>query len=278
MKVLLTGASSYLGARLFWDLRKHHDIVGTFSSHQLCKDFIHLDATKRQEVRRVVNDIHPDIIIHAANNASAKWCEANPQKAIAVNESATQYLVDEAKNIGARMLYVSSFSADDPSTVYGKTKRASEAIVKNMGQEYSIIRPSLIIGMSPNQVNDRPFNRILNNLDKKTPAVYDTSWKFQPTYVRHISEVILAVIKKNYWNRTIEVAVSKLVSRFDIAQDILSHFGIRVTAIDAHDSSLVMTHTLSSLEALGLPTYDYEKMIKLIVDEIRHRENFVLSG
>jgi dTDP-4-dehydrorhamnose reductase len=276
MKILLMGASSYVGARLYFDLSKNHEVTGTFSSHPLSKKFISLDVTKIDDVKRVVENNKPDVIIHAANNASAKWCDANPEKAILLNEQSTQYILDAAGVIGSKIIYISSFSATDMSSVYGRTKHASEELVKESKNNYCIIRPSLIIGFSPNTTNDRPFNRILKNLEE-TPAVYDTSWKFQPTYIRHISEVIQDVIVKQLYGKTIHIAVSDVKSRFDIAKDILSPFGVAVTPVNNNDHGALLTDDLKMLTELGLPQYTYEEMTRNIVDEIRQRESFVIQ-
>lgn len=277
MKILLTGASSYAGARLFFDLSESFDVTGTFSSNRLSEKFVHLDATDKQEVHAVVKKLQPGLIVHAANNASAKWCEANPQEAVKVNQMSTQYLVDAANAVGTKVMYVSSFSAKDTSNVYGKTKHEGEEITKKANAGYLILRSSLVLGMSPNTVNDRPFNRILKNLDEKNPAIYDTSWKFQPTYVRHISEVIQKSIEKNIWGETIAIATAELASRYDIARDILTPLGVAVTPKDAHDASPVITDDLSAIAKLNLPRYIYSDMMKFIIDEIKNRRTFVLA-
>ncbi|HUD20275.1 MAG TPA: sugar nucleotide-binding protein [Patescibacteria group bacterium] len=276
MKLLLTGASSYLGARLFFDLSKRFDVIGTYSSTWLSGKFIHLDVTDPEEIVNVVKQNAADIIIHAANNASAKWCDAHPVEAVTLNQRSTERIVREANRIGAKVIYISSLSALDRSNVYGKTKYESERIVKQSSKNFVILRSSLVLGFSPNATNDRPFNRILKNLDARTPAVYDTSWKFQPTYIGHISEVILQVIKLGIWNQTIPVAVPELKSRYDVAADILNPFGITATPADLHDTTKPQTGDMSILTSFHLPTYSYRSIIKHIIGEIRNREKFII--
>ncbi len=276
MKLLLTGASSYLGARLFFDLSTQFDVIGTYSSTRLSEKFIHLDVTDREEIAKILKEFAPDIIIHAANNASAKWCDAHPNEAVTINQTSTDYIVREANTLGAKVIYISSLSALDRSNVYGKTKYESERIVEKSSGGFMILRSSLILGFSPNMTNDRPFNRILKNLDDGTPAVYDTSWKFQPTYIGHISEVILQVIKLGIWNQTIPVAVPELKSRYDVAKDILSQFNINVTPTDLHDTTKPQTGDLSILSSFHLPTYSYGSIISKIIDEIKHRGEFTV--
>lgn len=42
MKILITGANSYVGARIYFDLSKELDVVGTYHASKLSKSFIEL--------------------------------------------------------------------------------------------------------------------------------------------------------------------------------------------------------------------------------------------
>jgi dTDP-4-dehydrorhamnose reductase len=272
MKILLTGASSYVGARLFLDLKKSNNILGTFSGNQLSEKFVHLDVTDPEEVKKVLTANMPDVIIHAAASADARWCEANPAEAFKLNREATLNIVNVANDIGSKVIFISTFAAINPVNVYGRTKRESEAYVRQVKNGYIILRPSLIIGYSPNTTNDRPFNRILKNLDQKTEAIYDTSWKFQPTFIRHISEIIQEILEKKINNEIIPIAAKDLKTRFDIARDILDPFRIEVTPIDKQDSTPVIIDNLEKLFELNLTKYTYREIISEIIGEIKNRE------
>lgn len=274
MKILVIGASSYVGARVYFELCNEYDVLGTYYSNKLWSNLIRLDITDEQEVEKLVYKALPNIIIHIANEASAKWCAENSEKAVELNQLATGYIVNSANHIDAKIIYISSLAASQPINVYAKTKFESEELVKATKAGYLILRPSLILGFSPNITNDRPFNRLLKNLDHGTPAVYDISWKFQPTYLGHICEVIEATIRRGIWNEIIPVAVEDLKSRYDIAKDILGPYGINVKAVDNHDTSPVIKEDLYKLGQLGLPVYTYIEMIKKIIDEIKNRERF----
>jgi len=277
MKILLTGANGYIGQRLYFDLEKSFDVVGTYHHTPLSKKFIKLDVTSPKEITDCLTQQKPDFIVHVAANANPRWCEANPEAAYALNEIATKSIVAAANAIQTKVIFISSFAAITPTNVYGKTKHNSEDYVKTTKQGFIILRLSLAIGFSPNTTNDRPFNRMLKNLDENTPAIYDTSWKFQPTYVGHISEVIKSVIEQNILNETIPVAVPEVKSRFDLARDILAAFNITVTPEDKHDQSPAHVEDLTQLSQLKLPQYSYKQIINKIIDEIKHREQYIIK-
>ena len=117
MKILLTGASSYVGARLYIDLSKKFEVLGTYNERSLSDKFVQLDITEAEEVKKVVSEFAPDIIVHAAANANARWCEANPEKAIALNQTSTNSIVDSANENGAKVILISSYAAVDPTNV-----------------------------------------------------------------------------------------------------------------------------------------------------------------
>lgn len=275
MKVLITGASSYVGSRIYFDLKKNFDVTGTYHKTKLFKEFVSLDITNRNNVIQTVKMLKPEVIIHVVANPSAKWCEENPEVAVQINEEGTKNIVDAANSVKAKVIYISSVAAINSTGVYGKTKLAGEKFVENTEEGFVILRPALIIGFSPNITNDRPFNRILKNLDEKIPAIYDTSWKFQPTWLGHISEVIEIIIEKSIKNETIPIAVPELKSRFDVAKDILSQFGISVKPKNDNDKTPVITVNQSKLKELGLPEYTYSEIISKIIKEIKYRDRYI---
>jgi dTDP-4-dehydrorhamnose reductase len=271
-KIMITGASSYVGARLYRDLQNEHEVVGTYNTNHLLPEFVQLDATDAASTNEFIISQKPDVIIHTANNASVKWCEANPEAARLLNEDSTRTIVDSANEIGARAIYISSFAANNPVSVYGKAKLASEETVRQATCGWLIIRPSLIVGLSPNTVNDRFFNRILGNIHENTDASYDSSRRLQLSSLAHISKVIRQAISQSIVNKTIPVATDEAKSQYDFARDTLRSFNIEALARDKGTAATEPHIDLDILSELGLPTYSYPEIIKEVVAEIQQHE------
>ena len=276
MKVLLIGANGYLGARLFFDLRGSFDVVGTYNKTQFFKDFIQLDITNEQQVIDVFKAQKPDIVIQTANYPSPRPAADNPEAYSRLNLDSTKYIVDAANEVGAKVIFISSFAALNPDNIYGELKLKSEGIVKETKAGYLVLRPSLILGVSPNTTNDRPFNRVLRCLDKNDPGEFDTSWQFQPTYIGHISKVVKTAIDKNVFNEAVHVFCPSIQTQYSIAKYILEPFGIEVKEIDKKMNMPVQERSEDELTSLGLPTCSYEEMINKIHEEIKNREKFRL--
>lgn len=269
MNILITGASSYVGASIYSRLKDKYQVHGTYMNNKLFPELDSLDITNRISVIDYVSRIKPDFIIHVAAYASGNWADKNLEKGLEINEKGTRNIVDAANNNGSKIIFISSFAALNASSPYGVSKSNGEQYVKETKAGYVILRPSLIVGLSPNTTNDRPFNRILKNITEHTPAAYDTSWKFQPTWLRHIDEVVEEVIIRQIVNETVELAVPEAKTRFDIANDLLSDMGIKVTPKDMHDISPLFVNDLKTLKELGLPQYTYDQMIEGIKQEIK---------
>ncbi len=269
LKILIIGANGYLGARLFVDLKDVFDVVGTYHRNQLYKEFIKLDITDEKQVEKIFSQVKPDIIIQTANYPSPRFAKDNEENYKNLNLSSTRIIKNQADKIKARVVFISSFAALNPDNIYGKLKLESEEIIKGVTAGYLVLRPSLILGYSPSQNNDRPFDRVLRCIDDPEKAEFDTSWKFQPTYVGHLSAVIKAAIKNDVFNHLVHVFSPSVETQFSTAQDILKPFGVEVKPIDKQMNMPLQERNESKLIDLDLPICSYKEMIDNIHSEIR---------
>lgn len=155
MKILITGASSYVGSRIFFDLKDKYDLLGTYFNNPLSSSFIKLDLSDRQAVNQLFRETKSQIIIHVANFPSPRSAVNNEESFTKLNETATQHIVDAANNIGAKVVFISSQAANNPDNIYGKLKVKSEDMIKNVKAEYLILRPLLwLVSVQIQQIQD----------------------------------------------------------------------------------------------------------------------------
>ena len=136
MKILVTGAAGQLGRELV--------DVATGAGHDVfAASRAELDVTKPEVVRAVVLREQPALIVHAAAWTAVDACESDREKAMLHNGAATRFVVDAAREVGARVIYISTdyvfdgtkptpyVEADvpNPQSVYGVSKLAGEQAV-----------------------------------------------------------------------------------------------------------------------------------------------------
>jgi dTDP-4-dehydrorhamnose reductase len=149
-KILLTGKNGQLGADLQHVLPQLGDVVAT--------DRQELDLARPDEIRRVIREVHPALIVNAAAYTAVDQAERHEAVARAVNTDAPAVIADEAKSIGATLIHYSTDYVFDgsknlpydehdqpnPINVYGMTKLAGEQRIRNSGVDHLIFRTAWV--------------------------------------------------------------------------------------------------------------------------------------
>lgn len=87
-KLLITGASGFLGWNLCQLASKNWQVYGTYYSHAVEIDGIHLskiNLTNFQELKHLFQEIKPDAVIHTAAASQPNFCQTHPQESQEIN-------------------------------------------------------------------------------------------------------------------------------------------------------------------------------------------------
>jgi uncharacterized protein YbjT (DUF2867 family) len=112
----------------------------------------------------------------------------------------TKRLIDEARRVGVpRLLHVSSVAAAFANRryyLYADAKTAAEAVVRESGMEWLIVRPTMVLG---------PGSPVLAGLRKLAtlplPVVFgDAKNEVQPIDVDDIARILVAALDVRPWN------------------------------------------------------------------------------
>ena len=148
MRILVTGAGGQVGTELLAAF-PGHDVVGF--------DHGGLDVGDRDAVHAAVTGEAPDAIVHASAWTAVDACEGDPDRALQVNALGTRFVVEAAREVDARVCYISTDYVFDgtkvepydewdptaPQSVYGRSKRGGEL---ELGPEDTAVRTSWVCG------------------------------------------------------------------------------------------------------------------------------------
>jgi dTDP-4-dehydrorhamnose reductase len=162
MKILITGASGFLGGYLVQAAQGSGELIGTYWEHPLALpgvDLHRLDLTNLVEVAQFVRKVRPHAIVHAAALADLDTCETQKDLAWRTNVDAARMLAAVARELGSRLVHISTdmvfdgkrgnYSEDDPAepiSYYGYSKRAAEDDVLRAYPEALVVRVALLYG------------------------------------------------------------------------------------------------------------------------------------
>ena len=165
MKILITGSNGQLGNELQKIVSTGKAEIGSVSeeiknAEVFAMDVDTLDITNLEQVKKVLNEVKPDVVINCAAATNVDGCEANQDLAFKINSLGPRNLAMVAEELGAKIVQVSTdyvFSGVGetplkesdlvaPVSVYGKTKLLGEEFVREFSSKYYIVRTAWLYG------------------------------------------------------------------------------------------------------------------------------------
>ena len=165
MKILITGSNGQLGNELQKIVATGKAEIGAVSeeiknAEVFAMDVDTLDITNLEQVKKVLNEVKPDVVINCAAATNVDGCEANQDLAFKINSLGPRNLAMVAEELGAKIVQVSTdyvFSGVGetplkesdlvaPVSVYGKTKLLGEEFVRDFSSKYYIVRTAWLYG------------------------------------------------------------------------------------------------------------------------------------
>ncbi|TDV34733.1 dTDP-4-dehydrorhamnose reductase [Paraburkholderia caballeronis] len=151
--VLLTGVNGQVGFELARSLQGLGKIVAL--------DRTRLDLANPDQIRAVVRDLKPRIIVNPAAYTAVDAAESDAALAMRLNAEAPAVFAQEAKRIGAALVQYSTDYVFDgtkagawaegdeakPLSIYGKSKLAAEQAIADSGCHHLIFRTSWVYGL-----------------------------------------------------------------------------------------------------------------------------------
>ncbi len=254
-RVLLVGANGMLGQRVIDFFTKQHNVQllgcsvepGPFFENA---DYVSCDITKREEIKKVVLDFYPDVIINTAAYTNVDKSETERELAWKINVKGVEYLAESARIIDAHFIHISSDYIFDgksgpynenekpnPLGYYGRTKLASENALKISGSINTIIRTNVLYGIASKSRPDFVRWVVQSLRDRKEIRIVTDQFN-NPTFIDDLVQAISKIIE---FNKTgiFNIGGKEFLSRYDFTLIIADFFKL--------DKSLITPITTDEL-------------------------------
>ena len=227
MKVLVTGVKGQLG----YDVCR---ILSERGIENVGVDIEDFDITDEKAVKDYITACKPDAIVHCSAFTAVDKAEDVPEICHAVNCEGPRNIARAAKEIGAKMMYISTdyvfsgtgesfYTPDDtpaPVSVYGKTKYLGECAVKEILDAYFIVRISWVFG-----INGGNFVKTMLRLaETKTDLNVVCDQIGSPTYTFDLAKLLCDMIVTDRYG-TYHATNEGICSWAEFAAEIMAQAG-----------------------------------------------------
>ena len=197
MKILVTG----IGGQLGYDVCKVLDARHIENKGVDIADF---DITDAEATRNYIVGYHPDAVIHCSAWTAVDKAEDELDTVRAVNTEGSSNVAAACKEIGAKMLYLSTdyvfpgtgdhfYEPEDPTGplgAYGATKLGGELAVKGLLERYFIVRISWVFGKNGNNF----IKTMLRLAESKSELNVVCDQIGSPTYTADLAPLLCDII------------------------------------------------------------------------------------
>jgi dTDP-4-dehydrorhamnose reductase len=269
--ILVTGASGLLGINLALQAVCQYQVVGSVFSQELKGvpfQVLQADLTDHLEVKEVVKQSKPELIINCAALANVDVCEKESEIAESLNTILPQQLAEISKRENIRLIHISTDAVFDgvqgnymesdhpnPLSIYARTKLQGEIEVQKANPDALIVRVNFY-GFSLNGKRSLA-EFFLYNLAAGLSVNGFTDVQFCPLLVQDLGVVLFKMIKREL--RGIYHVVSpESLSKYD--------FGIKIARKFELNENLIIA---TSIKQGGLPALR-SLNLTLRVDKLVH--------
>ncbi|MGH1816884.1 dTDP-4-dehydrorhamnose reductase [Enterococcus casseliflavus] len=234
--ILLTGGNGQLGT----ELRHLLDEKGL---NYVSTDAQEMDITDEKATLEFIQELKPTVIYHcAAYTAVDKAEDEGKELDEKINVNGTENVAKAAKAVGAKFVYISTDYVFDgtkkegvyketdtpnPQNEYGRTKLLGEQAVKDLLDEYFIIRTSWVFGKYGHNFV-YTMKRLAQTHSRLT--VVDDQYG-RPTWTRTLAEFMVYIIENNADYGIYHLSNDNSCSWYEFAKEILKETDVEVAPV-----------------------------------------------
>lgn len=248
MRLLLTGASGFIGSHLVKRLRSDHEVyamsrcsLGDWFHGEVCR----WEATERLDLATLPTEI--DVVCYGATSRRHRDGWAAHDDLMAVNVDGVVPLLDWARQANVRQfIYLSTGSVygagsaeEDarpvPRDFYGASKLAGETLVAGYSRFFDVFIPRLYTPYGPDQA-DRLVPTLIDRVSSgRAVELHGTDgFVVQPTFIDDVIAVLTTAIEQR-WEGIVNVAGPRAVPLRALAIEIGAVVGREPMFVPAGD-------------------------------------------
>lgn len=228
MKILLTGRNGQVGGELARALPALGELIETDRST--------LDLSHADDVRRIVREAKPQLIVNAAAYTAVDRAETERDAAVQVNAVGPGVLGEEAKRLGALLVHYSTdyvfdgekrspyLETDQPNPIshYAFTKLEGERAVAASGCRHLILRTSWVYG--PRASNF--YQIIRRKAEANEPMRMVDDQTSVPTTSAFLAGHTVSLIRKSVTG-LFHLVPTGAATRYEFAREVVKALGSR---------------------------------------------------
>jgi dTDP-4-dehydrorhamnose reductase len=237
-KLLITGASGFLGWHITQAATPHWTVYGTYQSRPMAGG-IGLDLGDPRAIAACFATVQPDAVIHAAALSQPNACEADPDLSYKINVLATWQIAEECSQRAIPCVFTSSeqvfdgreapYRESDPITPinrYGEHKALAEQGMLARCDRVAICRMPLMYGAAPSPSFIQSF---IARLRSGEPLSAFTDEIRMPLSGWDAAQGLLLALAQH--QGILHLAGPERLSRYDMAQLLVEILGIESAQI-----------------------------------------------
>jgi dTDP-4-dehydrorhamnose reductase len=240
MKILITGASSLPGYRTLLEaLKKENEIIALYYNNSIPIENkklkkISIDITKLNDLRKLLFEERPEVVIHMAAIGDVDLCEKNKELAWKTTVNSSIEIASIALKLGFFVIYLSTdyifdgekgnYKENDipnPINYYGITKLMGEIAFLSCSN-CAIVRASSIYGFGPGRMNFAKY--IYEKLKAREYVKALIDQYTSPTQASLLGKAIIEISEKKL--EGIFHIVGERMSRYEFAIKIAETLGL----------------------------------------------------
>ena len=245
-KLLITGASGFLGWNLCSLAQQRWEVYGTYFSHSLDIPNTKLqkvNLTDFSELKRIFDDIQPDAVIHTAALSQPNFCQTHPEESFAVNVQASCNIAGLCCDYSIPCVFTSTdlvfngFNAPyketdpvSPVNIYGEQKVIAEQGMLERYPRTAVCRMPLMFGAATPTATSFIQGFIQTLKDGKELRLFIDEFRTPISGKTAAKGLLLALDKVN---GIIHLGGKERISRYDFGKLLVEVFQLPDTELKA---------------------------------------------